>query len=149
MAVAPEIPLSRPSVFPLQCKSFFQGTYFHRSASDCSSPFVSLLLCCLCLYWCFRQGSNLRRMDFQSIALPSELQKHITRRILTLISLGNLSIPWLFKISLFTVCAFFVSKSTTPIIADYNEFTRYKYLIAFAIITLSPLASDDPVATRS
>ena len=110
--------------------------------------------------WCIRQESNLRRRDFQSLALPTELPMHmtrqvitspcdfvllyetllggltcctclfrvegdriwtcpedltllfhraalhITRRILTLISVGNLSIPRLFRISLFAVRAF-------------------------------------------
>ena len=36
--------------------------------------------CCLCLFWCLRQESNLRRRDFQSLALPPELQRHITRQ---------------------------------------------------------------------
>ena len=111
--------------------------------------------------WCPRQESNLRRRNFQSLALPTELQRHmtrqvitspcdfvllyetllggltcctcllkvegdrnwtcledwitllfhratlhITRRILTLISVGNLATPRLFRISLFAVCAF-------------------------------------------
>ena len=31
-------------------------------------------------FWCLGQESNLRRRDFQSLALPSELPRHMTRR---------------------------------------------------------------------
>ena len=72
--------------------------------------FIESLLCgayfAVIAFWCLGQESNLRRRDNQSLALPTELPRRITRRILTLISVGNLSIPRLFRISLFAVRAF-------------------------------------------
>lgn len=48
-------------------------------------------------FWCLRQESNLRRRDFRSLALPTELPRHITRhRVFSLQLLNNNSCGCLF-----------------------------------------------------